>query len=352
VLPKYEKMLCPKKPIGRRPGPSWFMWGRQRGPAWNVVPPKGMSQVQVLKDFDKRVLRSQPVGYTKLVLADTALGFAPTRTQDAPGHPASYWLFQNHYWSVDTFIQRHMLQPSIRTRMHTGYRPNLANFMVGYRTWVFTPGPLMAGLALVAAAAMLGFGRSRRSGDRVAIGLLLAACFLPLLTASALSGFGWRYQLPSIAMLPVAGALGIAALVRGRRPGGPDPAPPLRALDRAATAATRLPLPSSLRAALGRAADRGWLQTVIGVLAGVLVALLGTAALVKSGWLSLNFASLIGLGTGLVVTVILLFARARAGSPPPSDAAASAGGRPADDPADNAADDRAEDRQDKVPTGR
>jgi hypothetical protein len=316
-LPSYEKRLCPKAPISKRPLERWYMWGKKHGPQWNVLPPPNMTQVQMLKDFDKRVIRAQPGAFSKLVLADVARGFSPFRTAQNTSHLASYWLFQNHYWSVDEFIKRHMLKPSIRAREHTGYRPNLANFLVNYRKWIYTPGPLMVGLLLVGAAAALGFGRSRRSGNRVAIGLMLGACVLPLATADAVSGFAWRYQLPSLPLLPMAGALGLVALLRGPRPGAPTPAPPLRILDRAAAQVARLPMPAAARTAVERAADRGWIQAVVAVLAGAVATAGSVLVVAHSGWLTTAEALPFGLAFGVAVAVMLLVARARAGTTPP-----------------------------------
>ena len=38
-----------------------------------------------------------------------------------------------------------------------------------------------------------------------------------LLVGSDAFEFSWRYQLPAVVLLPLAGALGVTALVRGRR---------------------------------------------------------------------------------------------------------------------------------------
>jgi hypothetical protein len=131
----------------------------------------------------------------------------------------------------------------------------------------------------------------------VAVGLLAAACLLPLLTSAALSGFSWRYQLPQIPLLPMAGALGLAALVRGRREGGPEPAPPLRVLDRWAGRSTRLSV---------------LLAASTGAIAAVLFVLMGVA----SGWFAPLSAVVAGVVLGILLSVTLLLARAHA----PSDA--------------------------------
>ncbi|HEX6874671.1 MAG TPA: hypothetical protein VF165_03350 [Nocardioidaceae bacterium] len=316
-LPSYERRLCPRPPIARRGNTNFYMWGSS-GPVrttsfqWHFTPPPGMTQEQVLKDFDKRVVRSQPVAYTRAVLKDFAGGFAPTRTYEVPGYPMYYWRFANHYWAYDTFIARSRVTPKVLRKVD--WDPAAAAFMAAYGRWVYLPGPLAAVLLLVAAAATLGLGRARRSGDRIAIGLLAGSCALTLLTGAAFSGFSWRYQLAQMPLLPMAGALGLAALVRGRAVGQPEPAPPLRALDRAAELMTRLPVPAAWRSGVRRAAERGWLQVVLAVIAGLAAAGLWGAAAVGSGWMLPAPAAVIATVVGLVVALVLLVARARARS--------------------------------------
>jgi hypothetical protein len=307
ALPRYERILCPAQPVGQRPDSNSFMWSRGRGPAFRVHPPPGMTRSQVLTDFDQRVIRAQPLAYTKEVLADFVRGFAPSRTTQVPGYPSSYWLFADHYWSWDTFGARGSLSQLIG-RVDSD-RP-AAEFMTAYRTWVYLPGPIAALLLVVAAAATLGVGRARACGDRVMIGLLAGACLLTLLTGAALSGFSWRYQLPQIPLLPMAGALAIAALVRGRADG--RPARPVGALDRSTRALTRLPMPASWRLGLHRAAASGRAQPVVAVLAGLLAAGVVAAAAVASGWFVPRSGLVLGAVIGVLVVVALLVSHRRA----------------------------------------
>ncbi len=319
-LPSYEQMLCPNIPVGRRPSTDWYMWGLKQGPQWHVVPPPGMTALQVIKDFDQRVLRAEPVVYATAVTKDVVRGFLPVRTVQVPGYPSSYWLFKDHYWTPDTFIRRGVLLP--RVRYGTSYDPATASFMQTYRTWIYTPGPLMAVLLLLAIAGTLGLGRARRSGDRVATGLLAAACLLPLVTAAGLSGFSWRYQLPQIALIPMAGALGLAALLRGPGPGRPPGFEPLRPLDRIAGRVATLPLPAAWRDRLGRASERGSLQVVVALLLGLAVAVVVAAGATGSGWAAAGTAAALGLVAGILAVLTLLVARSRAGSAPPPDCVA------------------------------
>ncbi|HEX6876090.1 MAG TPA: hypothetical protein VF165_10565, partial [Nocardioidaceae bacterium] len=162
---------------------------------------------------------------------------------------------------------------------------------------------------------------------------LAGSCALTLLTGAALSGMSWRYQLPQIPLLPMAGALGLAALVRGRAAGRPEPAPPLRVLDRAAQLVTRVPMPTASRSGVRRAADSGGLQAGLAVIAGLTAAGLWQAAAVASGWMLPAPAAVVATAIGLGVTLVLLVtrARARADSPPAAEPDAPAAMR--DEPA-------------------
>jgi hypothetical protein len=308
-LPAYERMLCPTQPVGERPNTDYFMWGGGEGPAYHVPPSHGMTRSQVIKDFDKRVVRAEPLTYARLVLGDAAAGFAPTRTYGVPGYPSYYWLFADHNWSLDLF-------PWFAQQHHERYplsaAPGPARFLTSYRHVLWTPGPLLAVLLLVGAAAAAGLGRARRSGQRVAVGLLVACCVVPLLTGAAFSGFSWRYQLPQIPLLPVAGALGLAALVRGRPTGAPLPSEPPRLLDRWAALVIAAPLPARSRTAVRQAAETGRLQVALAVLAGGAGACVSAALAWASGWATAASAALGGLVVGVLVLGLLLSAWRRA----------------------------------------
>jgi hypothetical protein len=94
----------------------------------------------------------------------------------------------------------------------------------------YTPGPLYAvGLVAGLLGALSGLARRRTptAAHReltAAHGELAAACLLVTLSAVVLLlssdayEFSWRYQLPAVVMLPVAGALGLTALAVRVRP--------------------------------------------------------------------------------------------------------------------------------------
>jgi hypothetical protein len=292
TLPPYEKMLCPDNPVGQRATSNYFMWGGKRGPAYRLVPPAGMTREQVLGDFSKRVVRAQPTAFARTSVVDFLRGFEPSRTSEVKGFPARYWLFQRYYWMR-------------AGAWHPTANSGPAGFLKTYRKTLWTPGPLLGGLLLVALVGAFGLGRARRCGDRVAIGLLAGACGLTLLTGAALSGPSWRYQLPQLPLIPLAAALAIAALVRGAAPGRADPLPPLRPLARvSAWLGSREPR-------LRRLDERGVLPLLVAVAAGLVSAVVVAVGAVGSGWFLPRLAGAIGLVAGLVVVALLVVSHRR-----------------------------------------
>jgi hypothetical protein len=299
-LPAYEKELCPTQPVGERPDSNYYMWHKRANRDYPVHPPPGITKVQAVSDFTKRVVRAQPGVLARGTMHDFLNGFSPSRNAQVSGFPAWYWQFQDHYW--------------MRTAVwHPTADPGKASFLQAYRERLWTPGPLLGLLLLVSAVATLGFGRARRCGDRVAIGLLAGSCLVTLLTGAALSGFSWRYQLPQLSLLPMAGALAIAALVRGPAPGRPAPTPPLRLLDRTSSwLSTRVPR-------LRPAHERGVLPVLLAVVAGIAAGVVTAAMAVRSGWFRVDTGSLVGLVTGVLVVLCLVVAHRRTANDVPDD---------------------------------
>jgi hypothetical protein len=84
----------------------------------------------------------------------------------------------------------------------------------------YTPGPALA-LALLAGMAGVCTFRGRRVWLRAPT-LLVVGSAVTVLGTAAVIEFSWRYQLPGLVLLPVAGVLGITAL---RRPRSVPPPP-------------------------------------------------------------------------------------------------------------------------------
>ncbi|MBW3652557.1 MAG: phospholipid carrier-dependent glycosyltransferase [Actinobacteria bacterium] len=210
-VPRHERVLCPRQPVGRRPTIEQFMWSRELSPVYRMKPPAGKTRSQVAGAFAKRVILHQPLEYGQRVASDFAHAFAPTHSRRAQDLPVARWQFQLHY-------------PTFRANTHEVIRahgdergqvqPRLARFLRDYQRYGYTPGPLLAAALLAALAAALGLGRARRSGLRSASFLFAAVAVAVLLPTVAVNQFTWRYQLPLLVLLPAAGALGVTALTR------------------------------------------------------------------------------------------------------------------------------------------
>jgi len=214
-VPSYERVLCPKQPVGQRPSIEAFSWSRKESPIFRLrVPPSiahgEVSQVarsQVAGNWAKRVILHQPFTYLHEVEESFVRGFAPTRTTHEGEVPVGRWQFQSHYpvygRSVELMAQRHE-RPQVDG--------SLASFLRSYQRFGYTPGPLLAAAVVLGLLGALGVGAARRSGLRSACFLFSASALVVLVTAAAVNQFSWRYQLPGLILLPPAAALGLVAL--------------------------------------------------------------------------------------------------------------------------------------------
>jgi hypothetical protein len=228
-LPDYERVLCPKEPLDDRLGPNTY--AHHSPYPGRVELPPGESRDDVLRDFSHRVFVHQPLDLAKHVATDFVKVFTFRRTT-FPGDVAlERWQFQRDYPTFE-------LNPTSATRTYGGGEPRviepLAAFLRGYQLSVgYVPGSFL-GIAFIAGLlASAGVGRARRSGLRAAC-LLPTLCGLSVLLAADLFHFSWRYQLPALVLAPLAGALGVTALmgwVTAARQGSTPVARPPSGLD-------------------------------------------------------------------------------------------------------------------------
>jgi hypothetical protein len=296
-LPRSERPLCPQQSVSTRHNSDWYMWNG-RSPQYTVQPESGGGVIPVLRDFEKRTIRAQPAAFARIVGRDFLLGFDASRTRQVAGFPASRWLFHASYW------------PLRRPGSHKAFKklgfwpPSLnradARFLTRFQNDVHTPGPLLLAAALVGVAASMGVGRARWSGDRVATGLLVGICLTTLVTTAALSGFSWRYQLPQLALLGPAAALGATAMLRRPRHFLADPGETV--LSRTTAAVLR-----RTRADWSIRSTERLIALALPILAGVLIGL----ATVIAGWATLLTGVLLAAITALVTATLLLASRWR-----------------------------------------
>ena len=249
-VPASQRVLCPEQPIGRRPTVEEFQWSR-KSPVFRLQAPPGSEERRWLYrsetagKFATTVIAHQPVTYARTVASDFVRSFAPTR-ESRPGElPVARWQFQLEYpiYREETYdiIRRHGdLRPRADRR--------LASFLRAYQRYAYTPGPILAACLLLGVAAAVGIGRARRSALRAAAFLVTGTALVILLPPLAINQFTWRYALPQLVFLPLAGVLGLTALTRGRRAAAPEAGRPVD--ERAGRAA---PEPDGRRAAHERA---------------------------------------------------------------------------------------------------
>jgi hypothetical protein len=220
-LPSYELHLCPIDPpsVRRWLGVDYYAHNFAAPSAW-VLPAHGLDASQLLTDFAHRVFLAQPGDLTVAVAHDAVKLFAPSRMSSPGDPPISRWQFQNGYPTWPYLYADKELHGLGYPGPHTNAA--LARILRHYQLGGgYTPGPLLALCLLAAAAATLFPGRTlRRSPLRAPCALVLGTSALLLLGADFFE-FSWRYQLPGIVLLPIAGVLGVTLLC-GRYPAARD----------------------------------------------------------------------------------------------------------------------------------
>jgi hypothetical protein len=267
-LPAAARPLCPT-PGEQAMGPDWLEHSGQ-SPLFQAAVPPG-TRGRLIAALGAAVRHQQPVHVAAAIARDSLRLFSLTRGPTAGVTPISRWQFQTGYptyppWTSicpsgrlgaqDCLAQQHAIQKQVapvsgllvrpggtivvgvQTRAFGAFhgsalRPSyggsaqvdrpLAVFLHAYQLdGGYTPGPLLALLALTAVAGSVLSLIRRATGAR---GRQLAlACLLFTATAATVLlppdvyEFSWRYQLPAVITLVPAGVLGISTLLSLRDP--------------------------------------------------------------------------------------------------------------------------------------
>lgn len=218
-LPDYEKPLCPNVPLKNRLPTNCYAWCAKLSPAGDkYTPPPGMDKDAVLNDFAKRVFKAEPLAYAKVIAGDFLHGFQWGRSNRREDIAAHYWNFSRDYPKFSN-----PGDPQAAVARFGGpapiSHPALTGPLAQYQKVVYTHGPFLALGLVLGLAAAFGLGRARRSGLRSAALLWPAGGLVVTLLAYAVSQFTWRYQMPLTIFYPVAGAIGLFAILGGQRRG-------------------------------------------------------------------------------------------------------------------------------------
>ena len=214
-LPADERALCPSPAQTLALGGIDGLLHNPRSPGHTVPVPPGLTRDEFLDRFAIAVFRQQPLRVAASVARDSVRLFAPVRDGDPQVTPIARWQFQDFY---PVYPRRYSMAFLTRLAHAHGSGGDLvavqpaASFLRTYQLGGgYTPGPLYA-VFLVAGVA----GAVRRRTELRVPCLLVTLAAVVLLVGSDAFEFSWRYQLPAVVMLPLAGMLGVTALMRGR----------------------------------------------------------------------------------------------------------------------------------------
>ena len=215
-VPADERALCPSPAQTLALGGIDGLLHNPRSPGHTVPVPPGLTRDEFLDRFALAVFRQQPLRVAASVARDSVRLLAPVRTGDPQVTPIARWQFQDVY---PTYPRRYSMAFLTRLAHAHGSGGDLvavqpaASFLRAYQLGGgYTPGPLYAVFGVAGVAGAL----RRRTELRVPC-LLVTLAAVVLLVSSDAFEFSWRYQLPAVVLLPLAGMLGVTALMRGRR---------------------------------------------------------------------------------------------------------------------------------------
>ena len=227
-LPADERTLCPS--------PAVAAWGidqiisKADGPLGSYQAMSGKTASQAAASgFSFAVLKQQPLAIPLSVLRDATRLFALTRDGAPNITQISRWQFQPGYATYPPGVT--LSFAASQAHEYGGGAPvavkPLASFLRGYQLdGGYTPGPLLAVTTAAGAIGSLFIFSGRRSrrrkngaasdGDRqLAVAALLASlAAIAVVLGSDVYEFSWRYQLPALVILPIAGTFGYLAVSR------------------------------------------------------------------------------------------------------------------------------------------
>jgi hypothetical protein len=213
-----ERALCPPQSPDQRLGVEYYTWNPDAPPQSVVLPP-GEAVNTVQRSIWWHVVLHQPLDLASGILTDFVKGFRPVRVDAHNDVPVDRWQFQVDYPYFAVPAEVEALARQFGDAPPAVNRP-IARALRSYQLTVgYTSGTLLGLMMVTGIVASLGVGPARYSGIRGAT-LLVSGLGITVLLTAAITMFSWRYQLPGLVLLPMAGALGITAFTGPlRRPG-------------------------------------------------------------------------------------------------------------------------------------
>jgi len=231
-VPAEQRALCPSAAQTRAVGGVDGLLHSPRSPGHTVPVPPGLTRDEFLDRFALAVIRQQPLRVAASAARDSVRLFALTRDSDPQVTPIARWQFQDFY---PVYPRRYSLAFLTRLAHEHGSGGDLvavrpfASILRSYQLGGgYTPGPVYAACLAAGVFGVLA-GLRRRAVARGNGGacLLVTLSAVVLLLGSDAFEFSWRYQLPAVILLPLAGTFGVMGLAAGfrRRRGQPQTVP-------------------------------------------------------------------------------------------------------------------------------
>jgi hypothetical protein len=223
-VPAAQRALCPSPAQTLALGGVDGLLHNPRSPGHTAPVPPGLTRDEFLDRFALAVFRQQPLRVAASVARDSVRLFAPVRNGDPQVTPIARWQFQDVY---PTYPRRYSMAFFTRLAHAHGSGGDLvavqpaASFLRAYQLGGgYTPGPLYAVFGIAGVAGALRRRGGQLTGQLTDLRLpclLVTLAAVVLLVSSDAFEFSWRYQLPAVVLLPLAGTLGVTALIGGRR---------------------------------------------------------------------------------------------------------------------------------------
>jgi hypothetical protein len=224
-IPAIERPLCPSAPVSASLGVDGLVNNkdapRVRYQPVNVYLGLPDNTLPMQRQLAYSVLEQQPMRVAGDIAKDSVKIFALTRNTAEGDTPIERWQFQTSYPYYPPGITHYGGNSASNVFAQAGgggYARVNAKAATTLRDYQlhggYTPGPvflfgLLAGLA--------GIFTVRRRRDLALACLLITGCAVAVLLGADLYEFSWRYQLPALVTLPMAGAFGATALIRYAR---------------------------------------------------------------------------------------------------------------------------------------
>jgi hypothetical protein len=245
-----QKFLCFDQPPSKRPNPNYYVWSEFS--RHGTHPHKPFTLDAQLRSFAIAAIVHEPAAYVGMILGDL-------EHYASPGHWTNKWDTPITQWRFRRAGQVHALREQALVARRGGtvsFNPTIEGLLSTYQAVVFVQGPLLAAAflaGLIASAVGCARGVRRLRGEALLFSLV--GLSLPM-TAAATTMFDYRYALPAIPALCLAG--GTAAIVAtsrwNERRAGPS-VPVAEVLERSAPTASDVSAPAVVRAAPGHAGE-------------------------------------------------------------------------------------------------